>query len=708
MQNQAKYKAFLSYSHADARKAQSLHRFIEGYSIPKRLVGRETSQGIIPKRLRPVFKDRDELSSAADLGSELNEALKSSRHLIVICSPDSARSRWVNEEVLTFKRMGRASRILCIIVSGEPHASDIPGREAEECFCEALRFHIDDNGMLTQERAEPVAADARLGGDGHHPARLKIVAGMLGLGFDDLRQRDMQQRHRRMVAITAASVTGMALTLILTWAAMVARDDAERHRGQADGLIGFMLGDLHERLSEAGRLEVLDSVSDKAMDYFGKMKPRDLNEETLLSRAEALSQLGQVQLTRGRLGDAMASFKEALITVEELSARDPSNLDRLFELGQVHFWIGYVHWENNDLVAADKSMQTYYQVSEHLYNAEPENDDYILELGFAFNNLAILSERRGEIQVALDYNQRMIDLSREVHERDRENETYLRALADAYSWRGTMLRQDGQLAASVEKFSEYLQLASEAGIRDPANTKWLENRMIAHRFVGDGMLELGRVDEVRVNFEAGMSLAKRLVEIEPTNKLWQIEHEMLMLRLAQADTRAGMSEQGLQLLESTRQRTQQRLDDSADNADWLILDAYLQLTIGQALLGIGERDKASSIAGDVVDVARRLYEQDQPGLSSRTLLINSLVFEASIATANQVPSADHPDWQEVFALIDETQKIRFYPEGLDAYVRASLYMGNFGNIGDKIEILRDAEYQHPDFVAVLDEYGVIY
>lgn len=705
MRNQAKYRAFLSYSHADARQAQSLHHFIEGYSIPKRLVGRETNQGIIPKRLRPVFKDRDELPSASDLRSEINEALKSSEHLIVICSPDSARSRWVNEEVLTFKRMGRASRILCIIISGEPHATDIPGREAEECFCEALRFYVDDNGMLTHKRAEPVAADSRFGGDGRHPARLKIVAGMLGLGFDDLRQRDMRQQHRRMVAITTASVTGMALTLMLTWAAIVARDDAERHRGQADGLIGFMLGDLHERLSEAGRLEVLDSVSDKAMDYFGKMAPRDLNEETLLSRAGALSQLGQVQLTRGRLGNAMASFTEALITVEELSARDPSDLTRLFELGQVHFWIGYVHWENNDLVAADKSMQTYYLISENLYKAEPENDDYILELGFAFNNLAILSERRGEIQVALDYNQQSIELSREVHERDSENETYLAALADVYSWRGTMLKHNGQLAASVEQFGQYLQLASEASTSDPANTQWFEHRMIAHRFVGEGLLELGSLDEVRGNFEAGVSLGKRLIEIEPTNKLWQIEHAMLSQRLAQTDIRAGMSDQGLQLLESIRQGIQQWL---ADSADWLRLDAEVQLITGQALLELGERDKASSIAGDVVGVARRLFEQDQTGLWNRTLLINSLIFEARSATVDWESSADHSNWQEVFTLIDEAQKNRFYPQGLNAYVRASLYMGNSINIGDKIGILSDAGYQHPDFVAVLNEYGVIY
>jgi tetratricopeptide (TPR) repeat protein len=708
MRNQAKYKAFISYSHVDVRKAQSLHRFIEGYSIPKRLVGRETSKGVIPRRLRPVFKDRDELPSASDLGTEINDALELSEHLIVICSPDSARSRWVNEEVLAYKRMGKASRILCIIFSGEPNATDMPGREAEECFCEALRFNVDENGLLTQERAEPVAADARLGGDGRYPARLKLVAGMLGIGLDDLRQRDMRRRHRRMVIVTAASVAGMALTLMLAWAASVARNDAERHREQADDLIGFMLGDLHERLNEVGRLDVLDSVSVKAMDYFENMKPRDLNEDALLGRAETLSQLGQVQLTRGHLGDAMTSFEEALRAVEELSARDPADLARLFELGQAHFWVGYVHWENNDFAAADKSMQTYYRISERLYNAEPENDDYILELGFAFNNLAILSNLRGDIKQALDYNQRMIDMSREVHERDRENETYLHALADAYSWSGSMLRRDGQLAASVERFGEYLQLVGEAGRSDPANTQWTEHRMIAHRFVADGELELGNTDMARSNFEAGMSLAKQLFEIEPTNKLWQVEHAMLVQRLALMDIRAGMSTQGLQLLESTRHGIQERLASSTDRDDWLMLGAGLDLVIGRVSLEAGNQAEAASIASAVVGVARQLFEQNPTVIMNRSLLVNSLIFEARIAAADPESPQENSKWQEVMAVIDETEKAQFFPEGLDAYVRASLYAGRRENIADKIRVLHDAAYQHPDFVTVLDEYGIDY
>jgi len=708
MRNQTKYKAFLSYSHADAGQAKSLHRFIEGYSIPKRLVGQETSKGTIPKRLRPVFKDREELPSASDLGSEINEALKSSEYLIVICSPESARSHWVNEEVLTYKRMGRASRILCIIVSGEPNATNMPGREAEECFCQALRFHVDDNGLLTQEHAEPVAADARLDGDGRHSARLKVVAGMLGIGLDDLRQRDMHRRYRRMVAVTTASVAGMVLTLMLAWAASVARHDAERSRGQADDLIDFMLGDLNDSLKKVGRLDVLDSVNVKAMDYFEKMAPKDLNEDALLNRAKGFSKLGQGQLTRGRLDNALAFFQQAMHAVKELSERDPTDLARRFALGQVHFYIGEVHLKSNDLAGADKSWQNYYRISETLYRDEPENNDYVLELGFSFNNLAILSDRRGEIKMALDYNQRAIAKSREVFERDRGNETYRHALADVYSWHGHFLRQDGQLAASVEQYSQYLQLAGEAGIKDPFNTQWIEQRMIAHRFVADGMLELGRVDETRGNFEAGASLAKQLIEIDSTNKMWHIEHSMLAQRMAQMHIRSGTYNQGLQLLESTRQGIQPWLADSTNDYDWLRLGARLDLTEGRALLGLENRPEASSMASVAVGIARRLFERNPIRLLNRTLLINSLILEAKIATMDPELQLNHSNWQEVLAIIDETESDRFYPEGLDAYVRTSLYMGNGNGIADKIRLLQDAGYQHPDFVAVLNEYGVNY
>src|ERR1043166_6542262 len=119
-----KYWAFLSYSHRDAKWGDWLHKALETYRVPRRLVGKVSRDGAVPERVYPVFRDREELPVSADLGANINEALGESRYLIVICSPQSAQSRWVNEEIKTFKKLGRDDRILALIVDGAPNASD--------------------------------------------------------------------------------------------------------------------------------------------------------------------------------------------------------------------------------------------------------------------------------------------------------------------------------------------------------------------------------------------------------------------------------------------------------------------------------------------------------------------------------------------------------------------------------------------------------
>jgi len=188
-----RYWAFISYSQRDKVWADWLFRALETYSIPKALVGREVDGVAVPGRLFPLFRDREELSGASDLRQELTEALEQSRSLIVICSPQAAGSRWVNQEIETYQALGRADRIFALIVGGEPGSSD------SECFPRALRA------------VEPVGADVRPEKDGKRNALLKLVAGILGVGLDALKQRDQERRMRRMMA--AGGVLGCLVVL---------------------------------------------------------------------------------------------------------------------------------------------------------------------------------------------------------------------------------------------------------------------------------------------------------------------------------------------------------------------------------------------------------------------------------------------------------------------------------------------------------------
>jgi hypothetical protein len=204
-----KYWAFISYSHADEEWAKWLHKSIETYRVPRKMVGRETANGALPKRLFPVFRDRDELPGASDLGGKIQEALKTSRSLIVICSPKSAVSKWVNEEVKAYKSLGRADHVLCLLTDGEPNAA--PDSGMLECFPRAVRFQVGADGEIIEEPAEPIAADARPGKDGKTNALFKLLSGMMGVGYDELRQREKQRQRERRLRLSSLVVAALVL-----------------------------------------------------------------------------------------------------------------------------------------------------------------------------------------------------------------------------------------------------------------------------------------------------------------------------------------------------------------------------------------------------------------------------------------------------------------------------------------------------------------
>jgi len=202
-----KYWAFISYSHKDTAIADWLHRKLETYRVPKSLVGTPSREGEVPSRIMPIFRDREELPTSSELGDNLEKSLQQSRYLIVICSPDAAQSRWVEEEVRAFKGWHGRDQILALIARGAPNATD-RGRAEEECFPQSMRFDV--NAANARVQVEPIAADLRPEGDGRERAFLKIVAGLLGVGFDDLYQREKRRQKRRQMMLAAAAILALA------------------------------------------------------------------------------------------------------------------------------------------------------------------------------------------------------------------------------------------------------------------------------------------------------------------------------------------------------------------------------------------------------------------------------------------------------------------------------------------------------------------
>jgi tetratricopeptide (TPR) repeat protein len=340
MADQFRYRAFISYSHADERWAKWLHRGLETYKVPPRLVGTETAFGPVPEKFAPVFRDREELATSTSLGDTLTRALEQSAFQIVICSMAAARSHWVNEEILTYKRLGREHRIFCLIVDGEPNMASVPGREQEECFPQALRFVMGPDGQLTDQPSEPIAADVRPHKDSKADAKLKLIAGMLGVGLDDLKQREIQRRNRRLAMLAAGSLAGMTLTSFLAVAAWVARNDAQRERARAEAeaetarqTTNFMV-DLF-KVSDPSEALGNSITAREILDKGAARISNELTDQPVI-QATLMDTMGTVYTSLGLYHEAIPLMRHALDKrITMLGPENPEVAQSLVHLGEV-------------------------------------------------------------------------------------------------------------------------------------------------------------------------------------------------------------------------------------------------------------------------------------------------------------------------------------------------------------------------------------
>ena len=152
-----RYKAFLSYSWRDRSAAEALHRALETWRPP-------TNRRAEPP-LRPIFRDRDEEAAGASLRTAIEDALDNAEFLIVVCSPNSAASPWVNKEIAYFRKKRTPANILCYAIDGDPGSSAIPP---------VLFFETDIDGTLKDTPIDaplPSPVQTRPGRSGGPPAR---------------------------------------------------------------------------------------------------------------------------------------------------------------------------------------------------------------------------------------------------------------------------------------------------------------------------------------------------------------------------------------------------------------------------------------------------------------------------------------------------------------------------------------------------------
>lgn len=198
-----RYYAFISYSHKDKKIAKWLQQKLESYALPTKIQKRYKQ---LPPKIKPVFRDLTHLfPKHLDLGATLKEELDQSKTLIVICSPDSAQSRYVGEEISYFKTNFPDRKIIPLIVRGKPYNADI----SEDCYhrelkdCERLGIEIaaeESNFKLIRK----------------HRAFIRLVAALFDLN-DVILWDNYKRRMLKKVSMVLSIVILFCVAIFWVW-----------------------------------------------------------------------------------------------------------------------------------------------------------------------------------------------------------------------------------------------------------------------------------------------------------------------------------------------------------------------------------------------------------------------------------------------------------------------------------------------------------
>ena len=639
-----KYRAFLSYSHRDLKWADRLHRELERYRVPPHLRQAGGDKRPLPRNLRPIFRDRDDLSGGASLPDIIHDALVDSAALIVICSPSADNSAWVKEEKRTFQRLGRHDRIFCVIVDGDPGSDD-----AQECFPEALRQPVDSDNQPMESASEPIAADMRGGRQERQHGKMMLIAGLLGVGLDELLQRDHHRRSRRLFAITTATTLIALVMAGLTIFAFMAQSEAERRRADAENLISFMLNDLREDLHAIHRLDLYNSVSEKAMEYFRSHEVADARDELLAQRAQALIQIGESRLDQADMAGALEAFQESFDISEKLEMKNPGRADRNLALAESHFYIGKVHWQRHEFAEAavrfqrqlsivdalaavepdnierlshsgyawtnygrvlelsakfEEALHAYEKVMEifqHIESLQPDNPDSHIEVGFAHNNLGKLKMSFGLLEDAEYHFRQDLAIKRQVVEQNPNHNLWRGYLASSYVWLGRLLNSRGSLAESSDQGEAALETLNDLLEIDPTMTPRRQTRAEAQKLLAANCRLLQKPECAASHISAALADLDQLTSANPENAQWQRDLSACRLEAAWQAAIAGKTKFAMALTESVMESTRPTGEGELDDKETIKLFMTAMLTRGDIAAKTNQPDDAREAWRIVLD-----------------------------------------------------------------------------------------------------------
>ena len=508
-------------------------------------------------------------------------------------------------------------------------------------------------------------------------------------------------RHRLVLIVAAVAGGLLVLALaVAAWSgveAVKANGEAESRRDQAEVLITFMLGDLRAKLDPLGKLSVLDDIGERALAYFAAIPENRLEDGDLARRSRALYQIGDVRIRQGELEAAVAPLEESLKLARALAGREPENNERLFELGQSHFWLGFAHWRHGNLDAAAERFRAYLEISETLVERAPENLDYRLELSYAHSNLGSVAEERGHLEEALERYRTALDQNAELVALRPDSLAWREELAAAHTSLAVVLRNLGRLEEAEAEIRAALKIREDLVAAEPAHLTFAEFLGTTHDYLGRFRHLRGDLRAAEENYRMSQEIFEKLAAHDPDNTVWRY-------KLALADSKLGQvlfeSGENVAAEDLWRRQGEIMIDlvaRSPVNADWRLLLTASRHYLAMSAARRGDLKTARGLAEKALPAFARLVAERPEDRPSRLSLAKSHLLHGLLDEADGNPEAAQDAFLQAIETVEPVAGDATEPEALAVVQAARFHAWRATDSRPLAEKLVELENRSPDF-----------
>ena len=326
---------------------------------------------------------------------------------------------------------------------------------------------------------------------------------------------------------------------------------AQQKRLEAESLLGFMVGEFADKLRSVKRMDLLDGISNKALEYFSQQdtesnefflasfSKNEQNFKAHFQHAQTLGAMGEVAYSRGKNDEAQQAFSTAKVILAKLYQQQPENLELLKNLGANAFWLGQLAYDQSDYVSAQPLFELYREYSEQMNKLEPDNVDGWVELSYSQNTLGSLySKQQNYEQAKKAFDSALALINRILEQRPLDDVT-LSDKADTLSWLADIQLHRGN-------FSEFIGLKQQGQfILEQLLSAEPDNARIMELLVYSNMAQ-SQVFHLRENYQLALDkltvaedLLGKALEQDKNYQFWR--DDLLKIQLLKAINTAKLA-----------------------------------------------------------------------------------------------------------------------------------------------------------------------